>query len=178
MSVYFGLVAATILSIVVAIGFAALGFRDGDRPGDARVTVRAIRAAQAAQAHPDGLAPGAAVFAEIVVDNRHDSAVMVSAQTRPASVLALPFVASGGRRTALTHRRRLDGVELLGAVDGRGIRRYLLPLTQTHGAVRVTVSVDQLALRTRLVSATLLPGRALPEPTAWPAARPSERELP
>jgi len=168
-SVLFGLVTAVIASIAAAGVVAMLGFRDGDRPGDARVTVRVVRGDGGAVAGP---------CAEIVVDNRHDSPVLVSARARRASVLALVFAAPLAQHTALTHRRRLGGVDVLGAVDGCGIRRYLLPLRPGRSATKVTVFVDQVARRTRVATATLRLGGSLPGPLPWPTAQPTERELP
>ncbi|MFC4242101.1 hypothetical protein ACFOYW_01845 [Gryllotalpicola reticulitermitis] len=166
MSVYFGLITAVVFSIISAIVVAALGFRDGDRAGDARVTVRAV--------HPGGDVP--ARCAEIEVDNRHESPVVVSARSCRASALMLVFASPNSRRTAITHRRGLDGIELLGAVEGHGIRRYVLPVENARGATRVTVFVDQVARRTRVTTATLRPARSVSASAAWPPHAVSPRD--
>ena len=164
MSVVFGLVTAVVCSIIAAVVTAALGFRNGDRPGDARVTVRSVAAAAAAAAETVAAGP----FAEITIENAHDTPVIAWAHMRGASVLALVFAAPRAQRTAFTHRRALDGVELLGAVDGRGIRRYLLPLDGARTATKVTVVVDQVARRTRVTTATLRASAARPLRSAVP----------
>jgi hypothetical protein len=153
-SVLFGLIAAVVCAIVAALVTMALGFRDGDRPGDARVTARRV------------IDDAATAFAEIVVENAHDSPVLVSARSRRASVFAL--AAPYAQRTAFTHRRRLDGVELLGAVEGQGIRRYLLPIDGAQAATTVTVVVDQAARRTRITTATLRASASSPLRSASP----------
>lgn len=154
MGVGFGLIAAVVFAIVAALITAALGFRDGVRPGDARVSVRALSADEG-----EGLSGR---FAEITIRNGHDSPVVVSARARRASVLSLLVAAPHAHRTAFTHRRHLGDVEVLGAVDGRGAHRYLLPLDRAHAASRVTVLVDQAARRTRVTTATLRASAAHP----------------
>jgi len=165
MGVLFGLVAAVICSVIAAAITLVLGFRDGDHPGDARVTVRGV-----VHAGADNGADCAdtEAFAEILIENGHETPVMVSARSRRASVLALALAAPQAQRTALTHRRGLDRIELLGAVEGQGARRYLLPLDRAHTATKVTVFVDQFAHRTRITTATLRASAERPLRSAAP----------
>lgn len=175
MGVFFGLIAAVVFSVLAAVATTVLGYRDGHHPGDARVVVRAVpghpASGQAAPGHtatPEVQTAGAAVFAEILIENGHDSPVMVSARCRRASALALALASPSAQRTALAHRRRLDGVQLLGAVDGRASHRYLLPLDGAHAATRVTVVVDQVARRTRITTAMLRASAVCPLRSASP----------
>lgn len=138
------------LAIAAFIVLLMLGWRDGDRFGDARVRVRLLAGEQADD--------GRRRYAEVEVDNGNDSPVMVSARARRASALALIFVSAHAHRTAMAHRDRLDRLELLGAVDGRERHRFLLPLAAAEAdasAVRVTAVVNQVGRRTRILSFTM-----------------------
>jgi hypothetical protein len=153
MSNLIGFFICTVLTLGSVAALFRVGLRDGDALGDALVRVRAMRLATDAET---------LLYAEIEVDNQNDSPVMVTARVRPASVLALLFVEPHLRRTAMSHRRRLAGAELLGAVDGRGVRRFLLPAEAAHRrALRVTTIVDQVGGRTRVITSTVRVARAL-----------------
>lgn len=174
MTPYIGFFACTGLAIASFLALVALGFRDGDLWSDAVVRVRLMRGARSE--HPEQACEPMrpALYAELAVDNQSDSPVMVSARVRRASALTMLFDGPHARRTALVHRRGLDGVELLGAVDGRASQRFLVPV-EHRGArtLRVTAVVDQVARRTRVITTTVrvsraldgvLPGAAVPEP--------------
>lgn len=153
MSNVIGFLVCTLLSLGTVVALFRIGMRDGDVFGDALVRVRAMRLAS------DG---GTTLYAEIEIDNQNDSPVMVTARVRPASVLTLLLIEPHSRRTALAHRDRLAGAELLGAVDGRGVRRFLLPApVDGLRALRVTAIVDQVGGRTRVVTTIVRVSRAL-----------------
>jgi hypothetical protein len=150
---FIGFLVCTVLSLGTIVALFRVGLRDGDVFGDALVRVRPLRLASGG---------GTMLYAEIEIDNQNDSPVMVRARLRPASALTLFFVEPVGRRTALTHRDRPAGAELLGAVDGRGVRRFLLPAPSAGvRALRVTAIVDQVGGRTRVVTTTVRVSHAL-----------------
>lgn len=153
MSTVIGFLVCTTLALGTIAVLVRIGMRDGDVFGDALVRVRPIRLAGGV---------GATLFAELEIDNQNDSPVMVTARVRPASLVALFFVDSVTRRTALAHRHRLAGLELLGAVEGRGVKRFLLAApTGEVRALRVTAIVDQVGGRTRVVTTNVRVSRAL-----------------
>jgi hypothetical protein len=147
-----GFIICTVLSLGTIAALFRVGLRDGDVFGDALVRVRAMRLAT------EG---GTTLYAEVEVDNQNDSPVMVTGRVRQASVLTLLFVEPHVRRTAMSHRRGLAGAELLGAVEGRGVRRFLLPAPADCRTLRVTTIVDQVGGRTRVVTSTVRVSRAL-----------------
>ena len=148
-----GFLVCTVLALGTIAVLFRIGMRDGDVFGDALVRVRPMRLAA------EG---GSTLYAEIEIDNQNDSSVMVTARVRPASLVALFFVDSVTRRTALAHRDRLAGLELLGAVEGRGVKRFLLAApTGDVRALRVTTIVDQVGGRTRVVTTNVRVSRAL-----------------
>lgn len=119
--------------------------RDGAKLGDALPTIRLLR---------QGAGP---IFAEVTIDNQNDSAASAIVSARPAarlSRLASGEVAHRTRRTPTTHP---DAVE----VGGREVRTWLVPVDApaAHAvrAVRVTVRIDQVEARTRIVSRVLPP---------------------
>lgn len=145
MSSLFGFLICTLIALGAAAALFRVGINDGDVCGDARVRVRLLRVP----------APERATFyAEIEVDNQNESPIVVSARVRAASVLTLLFIEPHTRRTALTHSNRLARGELLGAVDGRASKRFLLPskVVGSPRALRVTAVVDQAGRRTRVVT--------------------------
>ena len=154
MSNLIGFFGCTLSSLAILAILILLGFRDGDMFGDALVRIRLVRA-------PVG--DDRRLFAEIEVDNQNDSPAMVSASARRASAAALFFGDEHARRTAITHRDRLVGHELLGAVDGRGTKRFLLPVDSAASgrALRVTTVVDQVGRRTRVITTAVRVASAL-----------------
>ena len=156
MSNFFGFIVCTVIALGAVAALFRVGINDGDALGDAIVRVRLMRAP-----HPDGML----LFAELEVDNQNDSPVMVSARVCRASTPALLFIEPHGRRTAIRHRDRLGAFELLGAVDGRGAARFLLPAEAADSprarALRVTAVVDQVGRRTRVITTVVRVSRAL-----------------
>jgi hypothetical protein len=154
MSNLIGFLFCTLSALAILAILIVMGFRDGDAFGDALVRVRLLRAS---------LGEGWRLYAELEIDNQNDSPVMVAARLRQASALTLFFGSSGARRTALAHRDRLADFELLGAVDGRDVKRFLVPADHAAAAraLRVTAIVDQVGRRTRVVTTTLLVSHAL-----------------
>ncbi|HEY0246864.1 MAG TPA: hypothetical protein VGC45_01265 [Gryllotalpicola sp.] len=188
MSAYIGLVVGALILAGVLTPLIRPRHRDSELFGDALVRVRLFRTESPEEPW---------LYAEIEIDNQNDSPVMVSARARTTSLLTLFFATARTRRTALVRRRRggaerLDAagghggtrrhstgqrhgaVELLGAVDGRAVRRFVLPVAEpAPHAVRVTTVVDQVAQRTRIIGMTLRVTRALPTRTRLsPTARP------
>jgi hypothetical protein len=100
----------SLLTLAAATLIASLirrGFRDGDRPGDARVSLVAI------QRSPDG--PGG--WIEVEIENRGRPIALIGLGLRPAGWAARRALGLG-RRSTLTHGRRGLADQFLGAVRG------------------------------------------------------------
>jgi hypothetical protein len=119
------LLAAVATAALLAL--VAFGFRSGDRFGDAKVRVRAVRVPWPGSGPwQGGGAECSAVHAEIRIDNQNDSPAVVSTR---------------------------DGawcLHLLGMVDGRAEHRFLIPLGVTRGTARLTVVVQHNAAQSRV----------------------------
>lgn len=166
MSNLIGFFVCAVLSLATVAALFRVGIQDGDLPGDALVRTRLLRTAGQERGAAAAGVPRGALSAEIDIDNPGESPIMASARVRAASVFALLFVEPGGRRTARAHRDRLAGYELLGAVDAHGAARFLVPAelpgwVRPPRALRVTVVVDQVGRRTRVITSTLRVNRAL-----------------
>jgi len=119
------LLAAVATAALLAL--VAFGFRSGDRFGDAKVRVRAVRVPWPGSGPwQGGGADCSAVHAEIRIDNQNDSPAVVST-----------------RDTAWC-------LHLLGMVEGREDQRFLVPLGVTGGVARLTVVVQHNASQTRV----------------------------
>jgi hypothetical protein len=149
-----------VFGIIVAIavlaglcGLAAAGSRNGDRPGDARVSA-SLRAA----AQPDETRP------EIVVTVRNPSGAPVLAAVRARRALlaggpAGPLTVSVPRWT--TRRRFRPGkFGAVGVVPAAGVAELALPVSGRAGRCLLIAAVGQEGGRLRVHRLRLSPGRA------------------
>lgn len=147
-------VALTVAALSGAALLTALGFRLGDRRGDAAAEVHAVGSRQA-----EGCLPVAVVS----VANPGTVPVIVSVTSRPLSRLAAATAQPVALRAPLRPRRPrpVEGA-LLGAVDAASTRTWQVPAAAGPGGAALTVRLDQGRGRTRL-STHALGARALPE---------------
>jgi len=118
------------------------GFRQGDRPLDARISAQLQDAGQPDERRPVIVA---------AVDNPSGAVVMVGLAARPSKIPAL--LSPGGICVpALTSRRglRADAYETVGVVPAHGGARFTVPVTATGRRYRLVAVIGQSGGRLRL----------------------------
>jgi len=133
------------LSVLALAGLGWLvrvGYRQGDRPLDARVSASLRDAGQPDEPRPVIIA---------AVDNPSGTAVMVGLAARPSRIPAL--LSPGGISVpALTSRRglRASAYDTVGVVPARGTARFTVPVTTTGRRYRLVAAIGQSGGRLRL----------------------------
>ncbi|HUN31883.1 MAG TPA: hypothetical protein VMU95_07665 [Trebonia sp.] len=133
------------LGVLALAGLAWLvraGFRQGDRPLDAKISAQLQDAGQ-----PDEPRPVIAA----AVDNPSGAAVMVGLAARPSRIPAL--LSPGGISVpTLTSRRalRAGAYETVGVVPAYGTARFTVPVTATGSRYRLVAAIGQSGGRLRL----------------------------
>jgi hypothetical protein len=137
-----------LLTLVCGLALAGLGwlvrtgFRQGDRPLDAKISVQLQDAGQPDEPRPVIVA---------AVDNPSGAAVMVGLAARPSKVAVL--LSPGGISVpALTSRRglRAGAYETVGVVPAGGTARFTVPVTATGRRYRLVAAIGQSGGRLRL----------------------------
>jgi len=135
--------AAGLVLLAALCPFAAVGFRNGDRPDDATVTARLRDAGQPDEPRPVVLA---------TVRNPSPTPLLAGLSVRPAR---LPRWLAGAHDVtvpARTARRRLrpSAYATVGVVPAYGGARFIVPVTATARHYLLTAAIGQARGRLRL----------------------------